>query len=100
MRRNYKDETNKKMLTTEKKQEIFQEFGGAITNTGSVESQVALITHRINHISDHLKGHRKDFSSTRSLYKLVGQRKKLLKYLAKTEIQRYRALIEKLNLRK
>lgn len=88
------------MLTADKKKEIFAEFGGAETNTGSVESQVALITNRINHISDHLKNHRKDFSSTRSLYKLVGQRKKLLKYLSNTDIQRYRALIDKLGLRK
>jgi small subunit ribosomal protein S15 len=88
------------MLTADKKREIFQEFGGAETNTGSVESQVALITNRINHISGHLKNHRKDFSSTRSLYILVGQRKKLLKYLSNTDIQRYRAIIEKLNLRK
>jgi small subunit ribosomal protein S15 len=88
------------MLTTEKKQEIFKAFGGAATNTGSVESQVALISHRINHISDHLKTNRKDFSSTRSLYKLVGQRKKLLKYLAHKDIVKYRGLIEKLGLRK
>jgi small subunit ribosomal protein S15 len=88
------------MLTTEKKIEIFTQFGGAETNTGSVESQVALITHRINHISEHLRTHRKDFSSTRSLYKLVGQRKKLLKYLAHKDINRYRQIIEKLNLRK
>jgi len=88
------------MLTIEKKQEIFKEFGGAETNTGSVESQVALLTHRINHISEHLRSHRKDFSTTRSLYKMVGQRKKLLKYLAKKDINRYRAILEKLNLRK
>lgn len=87
-------------LTKEKKAEIFQEFGGNATNTGSVESQVALISHRINHISEHLRTNRKDFSSTRSLYKLVGQRKRLLKYLAHKDITKYRALIEKLNLRK
>lgn len=88
-----------KMTTTEKKA-IFKEFGGAETNTGAVESQVALISHRINHISSHLKTNRKDFSSTRSLYKLVGQRKRLLKYLANKDIVQYRALIEKLGLRK
>jgi small subunit ribosomal protein S15 len=88
------------MLTIEKKQEIFKEFGGAETNTGSVESQVALLTHRINHISEHLRSNRKDFSTTRSLYKMVGQRKKLLKYLANKDINRYRAILEKLNLRK
>ncbi|MCO5230505.1 MAG: 30S ribosomal protein S15 [Chitinophagales bacterium] len=88
------------MLTAERKKEIFKEFGGSETNTGSVESQVAMITARIAMLSDHLKTHRKDFSTTRSLYKLVGQRKKMLKYLSNTDIQRYRALIEKLNLRK
>ncbi len=88
------------MLTAERKQEIFKEFGGAETNTGSVESQVAMITFRISDLSKHLKSHRKDFSTTRSLYKLVGQRKRLLRYLAKKDIQRYRALIEKLNLRR
>ncbi|HZH67968.1 MAG TPA: 30S ribosomal protein S15 [Chitinophagales bacterium] len=88
------------MLTAERKKEIFKEFGGSETNTGSVESQVAMITQRISDLSGHLKDHRKDFSTTRSLYQLVGQRKRLLKYLAKKDIQRYRALIEKLNLRK
>ncbi|HQV77465.1 MAG TPA: 30S ribosomal protein S15 [Chitinophagales bacterium] len=87
-------------MTTTQKQDIFKEFGGSETNTGSVESQVALISHRINHISNHLKTNRKDFSSTRSLYKLVGQRKRLLKYLANKDVVQYRALIEKLGLRK
>ncbi|MCB0508385.1 MAG: 30S ribosomal protein S15 [Chitinophagales bacterium] len=87
-------------MTTTQKQDIFKEFGGVATNTGSVESQVAMISHRITHISNHLKTNRKDFSSTRSLYKLVGQRKQLLKYLAHKDILRYRALIEKLGLRK
>lgn len=97
---NLKGRNQKTMLTADKKKEIFAEFGGSETNTGSVESQVAMITHRINHISGHLKDHRKDHSSTRSLYKLVGQRKKLLKYLAHKDIQRYRDILEKLNLRK
>ena len=88
------------MLTAERKKEIFKEFGGSETNTGSVESQVAMITTRISEMTEHLKEHRKDFSTTRSLYKLVGKRKRLLKYLSKTDIQRYRNLIEKLNLRK
>ncbi len=87
-------------ITTEKKKEIFKEFGGSETNTGSVEAQVALLTHRINHISQHLRNQRKDHSSTRSLYKMVGRRKSLLKYLANKDINRYRAIIEKLNLRK
>lgn len=88
------------MLTAEKKIEIFTEFGGNAANTGAVESQVAMLTHRINHISEHLRTHRKDFSSTRSLYKMVGQRKRLLKYLAHKDIKRYREILEKLNLRK
>ena len=88
------------MLTAERKKEIFAEFGGAETNTGSVESQVAMITERIALLTGHLKVHRKDYSTTRSLYKLVGQRKRLLRYLAHKDITRYRALIEKLNLRK
>ena len=87
-------------LTTEKKATIFTNFGGKASNTGSIEGQVALLTERINHISNHLKTNRKDFSSTRSLYKLVGQRKRLLKYLAHKDIVQYRALIEKLGLRK
>ncbi len=88
------------ILTTEKKKEIFQEFGGAETNTGSTQAQIALLTERINHISEHLRAHRKDHASTRSLYKMVGQRKRLLKYLAHKDINLYRAILEKLNLRK
>lgn len=87
-------------LTKETKKEIFKEFGGSETNTGSVEGQIAMLTHRINHISGHLREHRKDHSSTRSLYKMVGQRKRLLKYLSQKDINRYRAILEQLNLRK
>ena len=87
-------------LTTEKKKEIFKEFGGNESNTGSVEAQVALFTHKINHISNHLKANKKDYGSTRSLLKYVGKRKRLLSYLAKKDIEGYRSLIEKLNLRK
>lgn len=87
------------MVTIDKK-EIFKEYGGTEANTGSVEGQVALFTARINKISDHLKSNKKDFSSTRTLLKLVGKRKRLLQYLAKKDINKYRELIEKLNLRK
>lgn len=87
------------MVTIDKK-EIFKEYGGTETNTGSVEGQVALFTARINKISDHLKSNKKDFSSTRTLLQLVGKRKRLLQYLAKKDINKYRELIEKLNLRK
>ncbi len=93
---------NKEMhyLTIEKKAKIFTDFGGKATNTGSIEGQVALLTERINSISEHLKINRKDFSSQRGLMKMVGQRKRLLTYLSKHNLTGYRALIEKLGLRK
>ena len=69
-------------------------------DTGSPEVQVALLTARINHLTEHLKVHKKDDHSRRGLLKMVGQRRGLLKYLEKVDIQRYRALIEKLGLRK
>ena len=87
-------------LTTEKKATIFTNFGAAAKNTGSIEGQIALLTERINHISDHLKGNKKDFSSQRGLMMMVGQRKRLLTYLSKHDLTGYRALIEKLSLRK
>jgi small subunit ribosomal protein S15 len=88
-------------LSSEQKKSIFKEFGGSETNTGSIEAQVAMLTQRINHISQHLKsGNKKDFSSNRGLMKMVGQRKRLLQYLSRTNLSGYRALIEKLGLRK
>ncbi len=87
-------------VTSETKKEIFKKFGGSETNTGSVESQVAMLTARINHISAHLKDNHKDNSSLRGLMNLVGKRKKLLNYLSKTDIQKYRSLIAELGLRK
>ena len=87
-------------LTKEKKEEIFQEFGGAASNTGSVEGQIALFTYRIMSLSDHLKENKKDHACRRSLLTMVGRRKRLLQYLAKKDINNYRALIEKLGLRK
>ncbi|MDR3074259.1 MAG: 30S ribosomal protein S15 [Deltaproteobacteria bacterium] len=69
-------------------------------DTGSPEVQVALITARINYLTDHFKSHKKDFHSRQGLLKLVGKRRNLLNYLRKTDVQRYRALIEKLGLRK
>lgn len=87
-------------LTTEKKAAIFANFGGAAKNTGSIEGQIAMLTERINHISDHLKSNKKDFSSQRGLMMMVGQRKRLLTYLSKHDLTGYRALIEKLGLRK
>lgn len=88
------------MITAEEKKEIFKIHGGKETNTGSAEAQIALYTARIQHISDHLKSNRKDRNSSRSLVKLVSKRKNYLKYLSKTDINRYRAILEKLNLRK
>ncbi len=87
-------------LTIERKQTIFSTYGGNAKNTGSIEGQVAMITERINHISNHLKTNRKDFSSQRGLMIMVGQRKRLLTYLSKHDLAGYRALIEKLGLRK
>ena len=89
-------------LTTEKKQEIFETHGRikSKTDTGSAESQIALFTHRINHISEHLKVNKKDFSAELSLVKLVGKRRSLLDYLTKKDVFRYRAIIKELDIRK
>ncbi len=87
-------------ITKEKKATIFAEFGGKAANTGSIEGQVALLTERILDISNHLKVNKKDFSTQRGLMKMVGQRKRLLMYLQKHNLIGYRALIEKLGLRK
>ncbi|MBK7433946.1 MAG: 30S ribosomal protein S15 [Chitinophagaceae bacterium] len=87
-------------LTKEKTASIFSNFGASPKNTGSIEGQIALLTERINHISDHLKINKKDFSTQRGLMKMVGQRKRLLTYLSKHDLAGYRALIEKLGLRK
>lgn len=87
-------------LTSERKATIFAEFGGLAANTGSIEAQVAMLTERINHISNHLKINRKDFSSQRGLMQMVGKRKRLLTYMSKHNLTGYRALIEKLGLRK
>lgn len=87
-------------LTKEKKAEVIKTFGGSEKNTGSIEGQVALITERISQISTHLQANKKDFSTHRGLMKLVGERKSLLNYLQKHNLTGYRALIEKLGLRK
>lgn len=88
------------MITTEKKKEIFKQFSGSEENTGSTKAQIALFTTRIKDITEHLKKNKKDYSSTRSLINMVGKRKKLLKYLAKKDLEGYRALIKELNLRR
>jgi len=87
-------------LTKENREEIFKEFSSSVTDTGSVEAQVALFTHRIKHLTEHLKVNRKDFATERSLVLMVGKRRKLLSYLKKKDINRYRELIKKLGLRK
>jgi len=87
-------------LTSEKKKEIFEKHGKSATDTGSSEGQIALFTHRINHLTGHLKNNRKDFNTQRSLVKLVGKRRDLLNYLIKTDIIRYRAIVKELGLRK
>ena len=88
-------------LTTEKKAEIFAAHGFAksASDTGSPESQVALFTHRISHLTQHLKANHKDYSTQQGLLKLVGKRRKLLSYLAKVDINRYRVIIAELGIR-
>ena len=87
-------------LTSEKKAELFAKHGKSAQDTGSAEGQIALFTFRINHLSGHLKNNHKDFNTERSLVKLVGKRKRLLDYLKKKDIARYRAIIAELGLRK
>lgn len=87
-------------LLKEKKATIIKEFGGAATNTGSIEGQIALLTERISQISGHLQQNKKDFSTHRGLMQLVGKRKRLLNYMQKHNLTGYRQLIEKLGLRK
>lgn len=87
-------------ITKERKAAIFTQHGGNATNTGSIEGQVALLTERILDISNHLRINKKDFSSQRGLMKMVGQRKRLLSYMQRHNLMGYRALIEKLGLRK
>ena len=87
-------------LTKEKKSEFFLNHGGTAANTGSIEGQIALLTERINRISEHLQANKKDFSTHRGLMQLVGKRKRLLTYLSKNNLEGYRQLIDKLGLRK
>ena len=87
-------------LTKPSKERIFNENGSSKADTGSAEGQIALFTHRINHLSLHLKKNPKDFNTERSLVKMVGKRKSLLDYLKNKNIERYRSIIKKLELRK
>ena len=88
------------MISKEKKAQIIAEYGRKPGDTGSPEVQVALLTARIDLLTEHLKEHKKDHHSRRGLLKMVGQRRGLLAYLKKTDIERYRTLIERLGLRK
>jgi small subunit ribosomal protein S15 len=88
------------ILTADKKKEIFLEYGKSETNTGAPESQIAMFTTRINHLTEHLKTHKKDFGTQRALLKLVGKRRRLLDYLKSREIDNYRKILKSLNLRK
>ncbi|MGP1464555.1 30S ribosomal protein S15 [Prevotella koreensis] len=87
-------------LDKAKKQEIFGQYGTSNTDTGSPESQVALFSYRISHLTEHLKKNRKDHTTERSLMKMVGKRRALLDYLKDRDIERYRAIVKKLGLRR
>ncbi|MEM6522454.1 MAG: 30S ribosomal protein S15 [Bacteroidota bacterium] len=89
-------------LQKEKKQDLFENHGRlkAKNDTGSAESQIALFTYRIQHLTEHMKKNKKDYSTQQGLLRLVGKRRKLLNYLQKVDIERYRAIISELKLRK
>ena len=87
-------------LTTEKKKEFFAKYGKSETDTGSSEAQIALFTFRISHLTEHLKQNRKDFGTQRALVTLVGKRRRLLDYLKERDIERYRAIIKELKIRR
>ena len=87
-------------LTTEKKEEIFGKYGKSNTDTGSAESQIALFSYRISHLTEHMKSNKKDHNTERALKILVGKRRRLLDYLKDIEIERYRSIIKELGIRK
>ena len=87
-------------LDSQKKQEIFGKYGKSNTDTGSAESQIALFSHRIAHLTEHVKANRKDHTTDRALVMLVGKRRALLNYLKRKDIERYRAIVKALGLRK
>ena len=88
------------MITSEKKQEIINTYKRDEKDTGSPEVQIALLTERINELTEHLKVHKKDNHSRRGLLKMVGKRRNLLNYLAKKDVNRYREIVKQLGLRK
>ena len=87
-------------LDAAKKQEIFRKYGKSNTDTGSAEAQVALFSYRISHLTEHMKLNRRDYSTERALTMLVGKRRRLLDYLKARDIERYRAIVKELGLRK
>jgi len=87
-------------LDKDVKEGIFKKYGGSEKNTGSTEGQIALFTHRINHLTQHLKKNHKDYNTERSLVRLVGKRRSLLDYLKNKDILKYRELIKDLGIRK
>jgi small subunit ribosomal protein S15 len=87
-------------VTAERKQELVTRFGKGEGDTGTPEVQVALLTERINDLTEHLRGHRKDHHSRRGLLMLVGRRRRLLRYLQRRDVERYRALVQELGLRR
>ncbi|MFL2580082.1 MAG: 30S ribosomal protein S15 [Parvicellaceae bacterium] len=87
-------------VDSSKKKDIFKKFGKGESDTGSAEGQIALFSHRIKHLTDHLKTNKKDFNTQRSLIRLVGKRRDQLDYLKNKDIERYRAIIKKLNIRR
>lgn len=90
----------KMYLTKEKKSEIIKQQTGSPENTGAPEAQIAIFTNRINHLTEHLKSNKKDFSTQRALTNLVGKRKALLNYVKDNNLEKYREIIKKLDLRK
>lgn len=87
-------------LSSDKKAELFGKYGKSNTDTGSPESQIALFSYRIVHLSEHVKANKKDHNTQRALLRLVGKRRRLLDYLKETDIERYRAILKALNLRR
>jgi small subunit ribosomal protein S15 len=88
------------MITTKDKKNIIEKFGRDTKDTGSPEVQIAILTERIKYLTDHFKTHKKDHHSRRGLLKLVGQRRKLLNYLKKSDLSRYQQIIKELGIRK
>lgn len=87
-------------LDSAKKKELFEKYGKSVTDTGSPESQIALFTVRIAHLTEHLKKNHKDFATERALKMLVGKRRRMLDYLIRVDIERYRSIIKDLGIRK